>query len=92
MFKHQFFSAYPYYVRFETSEETIASMGKYLEVEADRLRSEGIVLAPALLPPTRIERIRFAAIRAELPAHVASWQASAGSRVAGYAENAQCCR
>jgi hypothetical protein len=53
VFKHHFFSAHPYYVRFETSEETLSRMDKYLEAEADRLRAEGIVVAPALVPPTR---------------------------------------
>jgi hypothetical protein len=56
VFKHHFFSAHPYYVWFETSAETISSMEKYLEAEAGRLRTEGNVLTPALLPPARYRK------------------------------------
>jgi hypothetical protein len=52
IFKHHFFAAHPYYVRFETSEDTISTMDRYLKAEADRLRAKGIVLPPALLPPS----------------------------------------
>ena len=56
IFKHHFFGAHPYYVRFETSEEASSSMDTHLKAEVARLRAKGIEITPALIPPTRIRR------------------------------------
>jgi hypothetical protein len=52
-FKHHFFSAHPYYVQFETTENTISIMDSYLRAETERLDANGIVIAPALIAPAR---------------------------------------
>jgi len=49
--KHHFFCKHPYYVCFETSQEVISIMDRYLAAEADRLHAEGVVFSRALLPP-----------------------------------------
>ncbi len=51
--RHRFFGSHLYFARFETAEETIASMKKYLKAEADRLQSEGPSLSSGPTAPRR---------------------------------------
>jgi hypothetical protein len=56
IFRHCFYSALPYFVRFETSAETISRMKEHLDAEAERLQASGIVPPTPPLPPPTLGR------------------------------------
>jgi hypothetical protein len=51
VFKHHFFSAHPYYLRFHTSEQTTSTIEEQLDAEACRLRAKGIIAAHVGIRP-----------------------------------------